>query len=224
VTATLASSPHTSGTTTQAAAERPERPEHGAVSRPVTITLLHPKGGVGRSTSAYMLGAELALRGHRVALIDRDQGQHLSRVFDFYPPGLDNLVLGEDPTCEVRIVDTAPEVDADRAIGYLREAQWVLVPVKGPEAGSVLALQLLLNWLKGTHGVRLLGFLPTMYKPRRGDSRQWLGELERLAEQTGTRVFAPIGDLASLASFRLDGHPYAALAAGVEGIVLAATV
>jgi len=184
VTATLASSPHTSGTTTQAAAERPERPGQGAVSRPVTITLLHPKGGVGRSTSAYMLGAELALRGHRVALIDRDQGHHLSRVFDFYPPGLDNLVLGEDPTCELRIVDTAPEVDADRAIGYLREAQWVLVPVKGPEAGSVLALQLLLNWLKGTHGVRLLGFLPTMYKPRRGDSRQWLGELEHLPQRT----------------------------------------
>ncbi|MDQ6674550.1 MAG: hypothetical protein M3069_28090 [Chloroflexota bacterium] len=44
-----------------------------------------------------MLGAELALRGHRVALIDRDQGQHLSGVFDFYPPGIERLVLGEDP-------------------------------------------------------------------------------------------------------------------------------
>jgi cellulose biosynthesis protein BcsQ len=32
-----------------------------------------------------MLGAELALRGHCVAVIDRDLGQHLSRVFDFYP-------------------------------------------------------------------------------------------------------------------------------------------
>jgi Mrp family chromosome partitioning ATPase len=46
---------------------------------PTTLTVLHPKGGVGRSTTVYMLGAELALRGHRVALIDRDQGQHLSR-------------------------------------------------------------------------------------------------------------------------------------------------
>ena len=36
-----------------------------------TLTVLHPKGGVGRSTTVYMLGAELALRGHRVALIDR---------------------------------------------------------------------------------------------------------------------------------------------------------
>jgi hypothetical protein len=37
-------------------------------------------------------------------------------------------------------------------------------------------------------------------------------------------VFPPIGDLASLASFRLDGHPYAPLAAAVEEIALGALV
>jgi cellulose biosynthesis protein BcsQ len=189
-----------------------------------TLTVLHPKGGVGRSTTVYMLGAELALRGNRVALIDRDQGQHLSRVFDFYPPGLNNLVLGEDPSAALRIVDTAPEVDANRAIGYLREADWVLVPVKGPEAGSVLALPLLLRWLEQAKGARLLGFVPTMYKPRRCDSRTWLGELELLAAKTGTQVFSPIGDLASLASFKLDAHPYAHLAAAVEEVLLGALV
>jgi len=121
-----------------------------------TLTVLHPKGGVGRSTTVYMLGAELALRGHRVALIDRDQGQHLSRVFDFYPPSIDDLVLGEDPSAAPRIVDTAPEVDAKRAIRYLGEADWALVPAKGPEAGSVLALPLLLDLLQQAHGARLL--------------------------------------------------------------------
>lgn len=189
-----------------------------------TLTVLHPKGGVGRSTTVYMLGAELALRGHRIALIDRDQGQHLSRVFDFYPPSIDNLLLGEDSAAVLRIVDTAPEVDADRAIGYLREADWVLVPVKGPEAGSVLALPLLVDWLKQANSARLLGFVPTMYKARRGDSRQWLSELERLAMQHNTRVFPPIGDLASLASFHLDGHPYAPLATAVEEVLLGALV
>ena len=68
-----------------------------SIARPTVLAVLHPKGGVGRSTTVYMLGAELALRGHRVSLIDRDQGQHLSRVFDFYPPDIDGLVLGEDP-------------------------------------------------------------------------------------------------------------------------------
>ena len=112
-----------------------------------TLTVLHPKGGVGRSTTVYMLGAELALRGHRVALIDRDQGKHLSRIFEFYPPGIDGLVLEDRDDVDIRIVDTAPEVDYARALGYLREADWALVPVKGPEAGSVLALPLLMDWL-----------------------------------------------------------------------------
>jgi cellulose biosynthesis protein BcsQ len=189
-----------------------------------TLTVLHPKGGVGRSTTVYMLGAELALRGYRVALIDRDQGQHLSRVFDFYPPAVDNLVLGEDRSAVIRIVDTAPEVDAKRAIRYLREADWALVPVKGPEAGSVLALPLLLEWLDQAQGARLLGFVPTMYKTRRGDSRQWLDELHKLAAERNVPVFPAIGDLASLASFRLDGHPYAPLAETVEEALIGTLV
>jgi len=167
-----------------------------------------------------MLGVELALRGHRVALIDRDQGQHLSRVFDFYPPAVDNLVMGDDATAAIRIIDTAPEVNGARAVGYLREADWVLVPVKGPEAGSVLALPLLLKWLQEARGARLLGFVPTMYKGRRADARQWLDELHRMAAETGTRVFSPIGDSAGLASFRLDGHPYAALAEAIDEALL----
>jgi hypothetical protein len=64
--------------------------------------------------------------------------------------------------------------------------------------------------LEQAHGTQLLGFVPTMYKPRRGDSRRWLNEFERLAAKTGARVFSPIGDLASLASFKLDAHPYCA--------------
>jgi cellulose biosynthesis protein BcsQ len=191
---------------------------------PTTLTLVHPKGGVGRSTSAYMLGAELALRGHRVTLVDRDQGQHLSRIFEFYPPAVDGLVLGDRHDVDVRIIDTAPEVDYARAVGYLREAEWAIVPVKGPEAGSVLALPLLMDWLDQAHGARLLGFLPTMYKARRGEVRQWLDELHKLADQRGVQVFPPIGDLASLASYRLDGHPYAPVAAAVEQVLHSAAL
>jgi cellulose biosynthesis protein BcsQ len=94
------------------------RKQRRLLVRPMATTLvvLHPKGGVGRSTTVYMLGVELALRGHHVALIDRDQGQHLSRVFDFYPPAVGDLVLGEDAAAGLRIVDTAPEANADRAM------------------------------------------------------------------------------------------------------------
>jgi hypothetical protein len=71
-------------------------------------------------------------------LIDRDQGQHLSRVFDFHPPWVSELVVDEDPLAALRIVDMAPEVNAERAVGYIREADWALVPVKGLEAGMLL--------------------------------------------------------------------------------------
>jgi cellulose biosynthesis protein BcsQ len=164
------------------------------------------------------------LRGHCVALIDRDQSQHLSRIFEFYPPGVDGLVLSDQGDVDVRIVDTAPEVDSARAVGYLREADWALVPVKGPEAGSVLALPLLMDWLDQARGAQLLGFIPTMYKGRRGEVRQWLDELHKLANQRGVPVFSPIGDLASLASFRLDGHPYAPVAAMVEQVLQSAAL
>jgi cellulose biosynthesis protein BcsQ len=165
-----------------------------------TLTVPHPKEVWVAPRRCTCSAPSWALRGHRVALVDRDQGQHLSRVFDFYPPAVDGLVLGDDPTTTRRIVDTAPEVNAERAVGYLREADWALIRVKGPEAGSVLALPLLLEWLEQAQSARLLGFLPTMYKSRRGDSRQWLGELERLAAKSGTRVFPAIADHAGLGS------------------------
>ena len=61
-----------------------------------------------------------------------------------------------------------------------------------------------------------MGFVPTMHKVRRGDSPQWLDEPHKLADERGVPVFPAIGDLASLASYGLDGHPYAPVAAAVE--------
>jgi cellulose biosynthesis protein BcsQ len=178
---------------------------------PVVLAVLHPKGGVGRSTTVWHLGAELALRGRRVVLEDLDQGRHLSRVFERHPLGLDTLSLATAEHCDLIILDTAPEAQRERALEYLRRADWVLVPAKVEEA-SLQALPMLLQWLQDADRARLLGFLPTMYKPRRAEARYWLGELQRLAARHRTRVFEPIHDLASVAAWRLDGHPYAGLA------------
>ncbi|MDQ6719209.1 MAG: ParA family protein [Candidatus Dormibacteraeota bacterium] len=184
--------------------------------RPMVLAVLHPKGGVGRSTTVWQLGAELALRGKRVRIEDLDQGRHLSRVFERHPLGLEGLQLGSSPIgktdADVVLLDTAPEAQRERALEILRRADWLLVPVKGPEEGSVQALPALLKWLQEADGARLLGFLPTMSKPRRIEVRYWLSELQRLAERNHTRVFEPIGDLASVAAWRLDGHPYARVA------------
>lgn len=187
----------------------------GARTSSPVLVVIHPKGGVGRSTSCWHLGAELALRGKRVRIEDLDQGAHLSRVFDAHPLGLDNLQLGNQGVADLVILDTAPEADQARALEYLKRADWVLVPVKGPEEDSVQALPMLMSWIRQVRSVRLIGFLPTMHKPRRASSKYWLAQLERLAERHDTRVLAPINDLASIADKTLAGHPYARAAEDV---------
>ncbi len=76
---------------------------------PVTLAVIHPKGGVGRSTTVWHLGAELAMRGLSVRIEDLDQGAHLSRVFHAHPLGLDNLQLGGNVPADLVILDTAPD-------------------------------------------------------------------------------------------------------------------
>jgi cellulose biosynthesis protein BcsQ len=199
-----------------AAAPRASAPKYGKVARSTPVlVVIHPKGGVGRSTTVWHLAAELAMRGKRVRIEDLDQGAHLSRVFHAHPLGLDNLQLGGNAPADLVILDTAPEADQARALEYLRRSDWVLVPVKGPEEDSVQALPMLMGWIRQVGTARLIGFLPTMHKPRRASSKYWLGELRRLAERNSTRVFAPINDMASIADKSLVGHPYAAVTSEV---------
>ena len=149
-----------------------------------TIAFCHPKGGVARSTSAYMLGAELALRGCRVRIEDRDQARHLSTMIAQLPevPGL--RLAGSPEPGELLLLDTAPEGSPERAVPLLREADWVIAPAK-PEPASVQALPLLLRWLEQARHARLLGILPTMVMRRRASTDVWLPELERLARSAG---------------------------------------
>ncbi len=143
---------------------------------------------------------------------DLDQAKHLTSVVQRRGLLLPGLTIGEHGSADLVLLDTAPEADAARGIGYLRRSDWALVPVKGPEEASVQAVGLVLEWLEAAPNCRLLGFLPTMATLRWAESRQWLDEPHRLAERCGARVFAPIPARASLAAWRLDGHPYAPLA------------
>jgi cellulose biosynthesis protein BcsQ len=90
----------------------------------------------------------------------------------------------------------------------------VIAPAK-PEPASVQALPLLLRWLDQAHHARLLGVLPTMVMRRRASTDVWLAELERLARSAGGRLLPAIPNTAALAEWRLDGHPYAPVAAQV---------
>jgi cellulose biosynthesis protein BcsQ len=193
-----------------------ESPRHplvaGHATRPLTLAVLHPKGGVGRSTSSWALGSEFALRGYSVRIEDLDQAKHLTNVVQRRGLLMPGLMIGDDGPADFVLLDTAPEADTARGVAYLRRADCVLVPVKGPEEASVQAIALVLEWLQAAPNCQLLGFLPTMATLRWAESRLWMDELQRLAARHRTRVFSPIPARASLAAWRLDGHPYAAVA------------
>ena len=70
--------------------------------------------------------------------------------------------------------------------------------MKGPEEGSVQALPMLMQWVAEAGHARVLGFAPTMCKPRRVETSYWMAELEAFAERHGARVLPPIGDIASV--------------------------
>src|SRR6266566_6549367 len=73
----------------------PKSGRRTSIATAPVLAVLHPKGGVGRSTTVWQLGAELALRGKRVVIEDLDQGRHLSRVFERHPLGLQELQLAD---------------------------------------------------------------------------------------------------------------------------------
>ena len=191
---------------------------------PVVAVAL-PKGGQGRTTTVYMLGAELARIGWRVRVEDLDPARHLTAVIARMPfeaglpIWLNGLFTPPEPDCDIILLDCAPEASGAAMVPTLARASHVLIPVKGPETGSISAIPLLLAWLDGLT-CEVLGLVPTMFKPRRNESHIYLRELEGLAAERKTRVFSPIHDLAPIAQWRLPSPQYAQLAQEVSRVLV----
>lgn len=85
------------------------------------ITMLSPKGGVGKTTTALILGTELASSGAEVVLIDADPNFPLSRW---------SKMDGRPENVEV-----IPEIDEDEIIGTIdaarKRAEFVIVDLEG---------------------------------------------------------------------------------------------
>ena len=74
------------------------------------ITLLNEKGGVGKTTLATHIAAALAVRGHRVVLIDADSQGHATVAFGLQKsPGVYDLFVRDAPFRDIlRVVP--PEI------------------------------------------------------------------------------------------------------------------
>ena len=74
------------------------------------ITIANQKGGVGKSTTAAMLGSELALKNYKTLIIDADPQGNLSEIFldlALVETSLANSLIGEkSETLASQIVST----------------------------------------------------------------------------------------------------------------------
>jgi chromosome partitioning protein len=95
-----------------------------------TLCVSSTKGGVGKTTIAIGIGAELALDGYRVALLDCDLNQHATHF---------------GKIADVPNLTVIPSVDEKNVLGSLRQAQegHDLVIIDLPGGSSTLALKAL---------------------------------------------------------------------------------
>jgi len=85
------------------------------------ITMLSPKGGVGKTTTALILATEMASKGSKVVMIDADPNFPLARW------------AGKEGKPDN--IEVLPEVDEDEIIGTIdqarRRADYVIVDLEG---------------------------------------------------------------------------------------------
>jgi chromosome partitioning protein len=96
-----------------------------------TLSIASAKGGCGKTTTAILLGAELAMgQGYRVALLDSDLNQHASAF------GKKAAITG---------LTIIPDIDEGNVLSALRkaEAENDLVLIDLPGGSSTLALKAL---------------------------------------------------------------------------------
>lgn len=99
------------------------------------ITMLSPKGGVGKTTTALILGTEIAASGRQVVMIDADPNFPLSRW------------AGKQGKPEN--IEVVQEVDEDEIIGTIdaarKRAEFVIVDLEGKASARATSALLMSN-------------------------------------------------------------------------------
>lgn len=118
-----------------------------------TIVFASPKGGVGKSTSAVLLGTELAARGGTVTLIDADPNKPLSRWAKRPGKPAQLAVIAEvsedsiieeieKAATESQFVIVDLEGTASMVVGYaMSRADLVLIPTQGSQLDATEAVK-----------------------------------------------------------------------------------
>lgn len=178
----------------------------------VIVAIAHQKGGVGKSTSAALLAAEIAeLRTDWTILVeDLDPYRHLTERWPGNTPTL-RLVDEGQGRGTLRIIDTGPG-DTPAFLQALERADYVVVPVR-PEPMSAQALGRFVPVLRDVQAARggaprLAGLILTHIGPGRG-RRQMQEEIERYATELGTTVvgYIPYSDWIGV-YLSTHGHHY----------------
>jgi chromosome partitioning protein len=113
------------------------------------VSIVNPKGGVSKTTTALVLGTGLAARGMAVTIIDADPNRHLiawrsgpskSRIRVVADTGrLAQLIDAERAHNDVVLVD--PEGTASRAVGHaVAKSDLVIIPLQASamDAGQAM--------------------------------------------------------------------------------------
>jgi chromosome partitioning protein len=120
-----------------------------------TISFASSKGGAGKSTSAVLLGSELASRGASVTVIDADPNQPVSRWSR--KPGLPEKLTVISAVTEETLIDAIDDaarkatfvlVDLEGTASLMvaqavSRADLVIIPTKGSELDAIEAIKVI---------------------------------------------------------------------------------
>lgn len=189
-----------------------------------TITVTQRKGGVGKTTIAICVAAELARRGHDVAVVDGDPQRSASHwaelgnlEFPVYEMALEQISVSvwaqqvRNIEAEVVVIDTAPnarEMGASIALANL-----ILVPCtpSGLDLDATLQTLAIINAARERRRDRIKVILvPNRLDRRTLEGRQLLDELRTFGETVGP----PIASRAAFVRCVAIGQSVASFAPG----------
>ena len=160
------------------------------IERPYfSVCLAHRKGGVGKTTSTWYLGRELARAGKRVLLRDLDPQQGLTDIVRDLggQDGVFSSRLALVPegaplpwVPHVELIDTPPSLD--ESLPGVNRADALIIPAV-PEHQAVRALERMLRVIHRTRHehpfLQPLGILPVRVRPRWALHAEFLGARAR---------------------------------------------